>query len=118
MRTTITGIYICIYLALVNFWIYKIANGQLERADNRVLGYAISMFIATCLFIDYKYGNNNPFIDVAFSCLIINFILNIVNYTGVFGYDTPSMFYSFNGLVFVVTSLILYWGRKHGLFNE
>lgn len=105
------------YVSLVNFWIYKIANGQLERADNRVLGYAISMFMAICLFIDHKY-NNNALIDVAFSCLIINFIINILNYTGVFGYDAPNMFIGFNGSVLAVTSLILFWGQRHGLFNE
>jgi len=112
-----TGLYICAYVLAVNIWIYLLINGQLTLVENRVSGYAISLFMAICLFIDYKY-NNNPLIDIAFSVIIINFIINIVNYTGVFGHDAPNMFIGFNGLVFVVTSLILYWGQRHGLFNE
>lgn len=97
---------------------YLLVNGHITLVQNRVSAYAISMFMAICLFIDYKYGNNNPLIDVAFSCLIINFIINILNYTGVFGYDAPNMFIGFNGSVLAVTSLILFWGQRHGLFNE
>lgn len=121
-RALITGFYICAYVLAVNVWIYLLANGQLTLMQNRVSGYAISLFMAVCLFIDFTYRtlnhSHNQFINIAFSCLIINFIINIINWTGVFGYDAPNMFLSFNGLVFVVTSLIVFWGRKHGLFNE
>jgi hypothetical protein len=96
------------------------ANGKLTLVQNRISGYAISLFMALCIFIDYKVPNDkyNHFFDIAFMCLIVNFIINILNYTGIFGYDAPNMFYSFNGLIFVVTSLILFWGKRHGLFNE
>ncbi len=121
-RTILTGVYICIYVACVNTWIYKLANGQLTLVQNRVSGYIISLFITICLFLDWKYptdiNSHNQFINLAFNCFIIDIIINIVNWTGIFGYDAPNMFITFNGLVFAVTSLVLYWGRRHGLFNE
>lgn len=121
-RATITGLYICAYVLAVNAWIYLLANGQLTLIQNRVSGYAISLFMVGCLFADLKQRtlnhSHNQFINVAFSTLIINFITHIINWTGVLGYDAPNMFITFNGLVLVVTSLIIYWGRRHGLFNE
>ena len=120
MRSIITGIYIAIYVASVNVWIYKLANGQLTLPQNRILGYSISLFMALCLLTDYKIYNakHNPFFELAIMCFCVNFLINILNYTGIFGHDAPNMFYTFNGLIFAITSLIIYWGRKHGLFNE
>ena len=101
---------------------YLLVNGYLTLVENRVSAYGISLFMVACLFADVKhptiFNSHHQFINIAFSAIIINFIINIVNYTGVFGHDAPNMFIGFNGLVFAVTSLILYWGQRHGLFNE
>jgi hypothetical protein len=120
VRSLITGGYIGIYLLCVNLWIYKLSTGQLTLVQNRVFGYALSLFMVLSLFIDIKIPNNrdNQFIDVAFMCLIVNFIINILNYTGIFGYDAPNMFYSFNGLIFALTSMILISGGRHGIFKD
>ena len=117
-RISFTGFYICAYVLAINLWMYLLVNGHLTLVENRVSAYAISLFMAICLFMDFKHGNKNPLIDIAFSCLIINFIINILNYTGVFGYDAPNMFIGFNGLVFVVTSMILISGGRHGTFSN
>lgn len=121
-RRWIAAVMVLLYVIAVNIWIYLLADNQLTIKQNRLSGYAINGIMLIFCFWDLKNITRLPFHDefndVAFATLISNFILNIANHSGLINADMPSLFLTFNGLIFVVTSLILFWGTRHGLFNE
>lgn len=120
-RALLTGLAISVYVAAINVWIYLLANGMLTTKENRLSSYAINGLMILFCYVDVKTITHVPhhedFNNIAFICILSNFIFNILNHLGMLS-DPVKMFITFNGLIFVVTSLILFWGRKHGLFNE
>lgn len=57
------------------------------------------------------------FKSICLLSIVILFAVLTLNYLGLVN-GTYTVIKSFCGLVFVLTSLILFWGKKHGLFNE
>ena len=121
-RTILSACLVLAYLALFNCYIYLLCNGMLNPTERRLWYYFITAGMTIFSWIDLKTVTTNwyhiQFNNIAFSVLCLNYFLNIANHIGLLGSDAPAMFISFNGLIFVVTLLILLSGGRHGYFKQ
>jgi len=99
-----------------------LANGYLDAKERRVMYYHITTWMCIFCWIDLKTITKSnfhiQFNNTAFSALISNFILNLLNHHEILGSDAPDMFIAFNGLIFVVTVIVLLAAKQHGYFKH
>lgn len=120
-RTLLTIAIILLYLVAFNTYIYLLSNGMLNPKERRLWYYYITATMTLFSWIDLKTITSsyyhNGFNDIAFCALFANFVLNILNHHGIFNSNGASAFLTFNGLFFVLTTMILISGGRHGHFE-
>lgn len=121
-RPVLSALLVLAYLISFNCYIYLLCNGLLNPKERRLWYYFITAGMTIFSWIDLKTITPNwyhvQFNNIAFSVLCLNYFLNIANHIGLLGSDAPDMFISFNGLIFVVTAMVLIAGSKHDHFKN
>lgn len=119
-RSKATGLVIILYVLFFNSYIYLLSNGMLGQSERRLMYYYITGIMTAFCWWDLKTLTSerfhSDFNTVAFSALITNYILNLLNHHGIDS-NPAYNFIIFNGTILVVTLSILLSGWQHGYFK-
>lgn len=117
----IIGMWI-IYLLLFNFYIYELTHGLSHRKCVLFYSYLTGGMTAICFFDRVHITRltvHRQFNILSILSVLANFILIILTqHTVISNTRDTAMFYTFNGLIVVVTIMIFISGIKHGIFKE
>lgn len=119
-RIWLTVISWLIYLGLFNFYIYEITHGLSHRRCILFYSYLTSGMITIC-FIDRIYMTkwiiHKKFNVLSILSILANFILIILTQHCILN-NAKDFFYTFNGLIFVLTTMIIISIHRHGLYQN
>lgn len=107
------------YLLLFNFYIYQLTHGLSIRRSSLLYNYITLGSLIFC-FIDRDFivsGMHRQFNTLYLLSLIANFILIILTHHVILT-NPEEMFYTFNGLIFAVTTMIVISSYRHGHFKD
>jgi len=121
-RAVITAIMISVYVLAFNLYIYMLSHGLLGQSERRLMNYYITATMFCFCWYDLKNMTDtlyhSDFNNIAFSSVLSNYVLNLINHHGLFNETGAQKFLIFNGLIFVITLSILISGIQHGYFKN
>jgi len=119
IRTTTRAALVMFLLSFLFIYFYGMSTGCFGSETKAKSFYQIGMAVFTAsLFVPSRKYYEKQFTYVGLSAMLAFFVVGVFKNSGLLALSTYPLMIRFAGLFFVTTSIILYYGRKYGLFNE
>ncbi len=120
IRTIVGGLILTILLGLLYVYFYGMQTGCFGNENDTKVYYLAGMAEYTLYLLIVKpiVTWEIQFTQVGKSAMFIFFLVGLLNNSHLLLISPYSLMMQFTGLFFVTTAMILYFGRRHGLFNE
>jgi len=120
IRNIAGGVILAITVGLLYVYFYGMQTGCFGNENNTKVYYLAGMAIYTLYLLVIKpvKMREAQFMRVGLLAIFIFFMVGFLNNSHLLPESPYSLMMSFTGLFFVTTIMLLYYGRKHGLFNE